>query len=251
MSEPGCRDYVEDLAATMLASTLGIEFDPDAAWDERKRVYEMSDLIVDTFRSRRPPRARRSGDWTCVVAAAVFLFTPSPPVTSAMTGAATFDVPPTFLGVDRNDRDAAVCVAGIPLDLGTTNRGRRPVRTGGDPTGEPDAGGRRRIPCTGSIRPRLPLADIGDFAIALGDIPASLARIEATGRAGSSIWWRSAATTASPCRCCARWRGRRGPPALIHFDAHVDTWPDKFGQPTLTARCSTTPSRKAWSSRGG
>src|SRR5260370_8311851 len=23
---------------------------------------------------------------------------------------------------------------------------------------------------------------------------------------------------------------RHGPPALVHFDAHVDTWPDSFGQ---------------------
>ena len=29
-------DYAEDLAATMLASTLGVEFDPDAARNERK-----------------------------------------------------------------------------------------------------------------------------------------------------------------------------------------------------------------------
>ena len=41
-------EYAEDLAASMLASTLGIEFDPDAAWDERKRVYETSNLIFDT-----------------------------------------------------------------------------------------------------------------------------------------------------------------------------------------------------------
>ena len=34
------------LAASMLASTLGIEFDPDGAWNERKRVYETSNLIV-------------------------------------------------------------------------------------------------------------------------------------------------------------------------------------------------------------
>src|SRR5271154_2572299 len=45
MIEAEIRDYVEDLAATMLASTLGVEFDPGAAWDERKRVYEMSNLI--------------------------------------------------------------------------------------------------------------------------------------------------------------------------------------------------------------
>ena len=48
MSEAETSEYVEDLAATMLASTLGIEFNPDAAWDERKRVYEMSNLIVDS-----------------------------------------------------------------------------------------------------------------------------------------------------------------------------------------------------------
>jgi len=49
MSDAEMRDYVEDLAATMLASTLGVEFNPDAAWDERKRVYEMSDLLVDSL----------------------------------------------------------------------------------------------------------------------------------------------------------------------------------------------------------
>ena len=43
----------------------------------------------------------------------------------------------------------------------------------------------------------------------------------------SSRW---AATTASRCRCCGRWRGGKGPLALVHFDAHVDTWPDNFGQ---------------------
>src|SRR6202035_265282 len=49
MTETETADYVEDLAATMLASTLGIEFNSDAAWDERKRAYEMSDLIVDSL----------------------------------------------------------------------------------------------------------------------------------------------------------------------------------------------------------
>jgi len=33
-------DLCEDLAASMLASTLGIEFDPGAAWNERKKLYE-------------------------------------------------------------------------------------------------------------------------------------------------------------------------------------------------------------------
>jgi arginine decarboxylase len=48
MEELQSGDYAEDLAATMLASTLGIEFDPDAAWNERKRVYETSSLIIES-----------------------------------------------------------------------------------------------------------------------------------------------------------------------------------------------------------
>lgn len=77
MSENEAGEYVEDLAATMLASTLGIEFDPDAAWNERKRVYEMSNLIVDTQSIAAAAQGAHNGDWTCVVAAAVFLFNPS------------------------------------------------------------------------------------------------------------------------------------------------------------------------------
>ena len=67
-------DYVEDLAATMLASTLGIEFNPDAAWDERKRVYELSDLIVDSLSITASAEGAANGDWTCAVSAAVFRF---------------------------------------------------------------------------------------------------------------------------------------------------------------------------------
>jgi arginine decarboxylase len=61
----------------MLASTLGIDFDPDAAWNERKLVYEMSDLIVDTHSIATAAKGAPRGEWTCVVAAAVFLLSPS------------------------------------------------------------------------------------------------------------------------------------------------------------------------------
>jgi len=81
MSDAQMRDYVEDLAATMLASTLGIEFNPDAAWDERKRVYELSDLIVDSLSITASAEGAANGDWTCAVAAAVFRFS-APPVAS-------------------------------------------------------------------------------------------------------------------------------------------------------------------------
>ena len=34
------------LAATMLASTLGVEFDPEKDWSEREDIYKMSGKIV-------------------------------------------------------------------------------------------------------------------------------------------------------------------------------------------------------------
>jgi arginine decarboxylase len=71
-TEAESGDYAEDLAATMLASTLGIEFDPDAAWNERRKVYETSELIVDTTSITSAAEGAPQEKWTCVIAAAVF-----------------------------------------------------------------------------------------------------------------------------------------------------------------------------------
>jgi arginine decarboxylase len=67
-------EYTEDLAATMLASTLGIEFDPNAAWNERKKLYEHTQLIIETLSVTAGAQGNDSGLWTCTVAAAVFRF---------------------------------------------------------------------------------------------------------------------------------------------------------------------------------
>ena len=67
-------DYAEDLAATMLATTLGIEFDPDKAYDERKEVYRMSRQIVRTRSIVQSAEGDRLGRWTTVVALGVFIF---------------------------------------------------------------------------------------------------------------------------------------------------------------------------------
>src|SRR6516165_6427624 len=80
---------------------------------------------------------------------------------------------------------------------------RHQVRPSGDPHGQPDAGGRPES---------LPLDRSGDAAAGVahllalgGDHSITLPLLRALGR-------------------------RRGPAALVHFDAHVDTWPDTFGQ---------------------
>ncbi len=66
-------DHVEDLAATMLAMTLGLDFDPDKAWDERKQEYKMSGRFVRTQSIVQTARGDKNGLWTTVIAAAVFL----------------------------------------------------------------------------------------------------------------------------------------------------------------------------------
>lgn len=66
-------NLVEDMAATMLATTLGIEFDPEKAYDERKEIYRMSGKIVKTRAEVQVADAKKEGEWTTVVAAAVFI----------------------------------------------------------------------------------------------------------------------------------------------------------------------------------
>ena len=66
-------DYAEDLAATMLATTLGIEFDPDTDYDERKEIFRMSGRIITTRSITQSAEGDKDGLWTTVIAAAVFI----------------------------------------------------------------------------------------------------------------------------------------------------------------------------------
>lgn len=139
----------------------------------------------------------------------------------------TFATPPGFLGSAR--REGEIAVAGIPLDLGTTNRAG---------TRDGPAAIRRASrmlvdgahPVTGVDPATLPLADIGDFAIALGDLPGSLALIERQAEAHPHLIALGGehGITLPLLRALARRVG--GPLALVHFDAHLDTWPESFGQ---------------------
>ncbi|MBC7130579.1 arginine decarboxylase, pyruvoyl-dependent [Candidatus Bathyarchaeota archaeon] len=66
-------DYAEDLAATMLATTMGIPFDPETAWDERKQLFKASGMIIKTANITQSATGDKNGLWTTVVAAAVFI----------------------------------------------------------------------------------------------------------------------------------------------------------------------------------
>jgi hypothetical protein len=66
-------DYAEDLAASMLATTLGIEFNPELDWDEREQIFKMSGKIVRTTNITQSAVGNKDGLWTTVFAAAVFI----------------------------------------------------------------------------------------------------------------------------------------------------------------------------------
>jgi len=65
-------EYAEDLAATMLATTLGIDFDPEKTWDEREQIYKASGHIFKTNNICQSAEGNKDGLWTSVIAAAVF-----------------------------------------------------------------------------------------------------------------------------------------------------------------------------------
>jgi arginine decarboxylase len=72
-SEKVSGEYAEDIAAQMLATTLGIDFDPDSAWNEREQVYKASDQIYKTFNITQSAEGDKTGLWTTVIATAVML----------------------------------------------------------------------------------------------------------------------------------------------------------------------------------
>lgn len=72
-NEDTAGDYAEELAAEMLATTLGLDFDPDKSWDEKKEVYRLSNQIVRTQNVTQTAVGDKKGLWTTVVAAAVLV----------------------------------------------------------------------------------------------------------------------------------------------------------------------------------
>src|SRR6476646_9547034 len=98
-----------------------------------------------------------------------------------MTSIPTFATRPTFLGLERSNPDAAICIAGIPFDLGTSNRpgarfGPAAIRQASRMLVDGDHPVAWSKPADGDI------ADIGAFRIPHGDTAGTLAAIEAQAR---------------------------------------------------------------------
>lgn len=147
-----------------------------------------------------------------------------------MTEPPTFATHPSFLGLTNTNRDTRFTIAGIPLDIGVTNRAG--ARAG------PAAIRVASRMLAGNHHPHhwvavdtLPIADIGDFAIALGDIPASLALIEQQAAPLGHLIALGGEHGITLPLLRARAKRQGGPIGLIHFDAHADTWSEIAGQP--------------------
>jgi len=72
-TEKKVTDFAEDLAATMLASTLGIELDPNVAWNERKKLYQIKEYNFTSRSIAQSAKGHKDGLWTTVLACAVML----------------------------------------------------------------------------------------------------------------------------------------------------------------------------------
>jgi agmatinase len=141
----------------------------------------------------------------------------------------TYALPSSFLGVERVDRHATYCIAGAPFDIGTTNRsgarfGPQAIRHASRMLVDGEHPTRWVNPA------KLNIADIGNFSLALGDIPQSLARLEeqAKGLAHLITLGGDHTITLALLRALVH---TSGPVAMVHFDAHVDAWPNNFGNP--------------------
>jgi len=140
----------------------------------------------------------------------------------------TFSLRPGFLGLEQSERATDICVAGSPFDICTTCRsgarfGPQAIRQASHMLADGAHPGSWVEPAT------LSLSDRGNFHVTLGDIPATLAEIEAQASPLPHLVALGGdhGVTLPLLRALVR---RTGPLALVHFDAHVDTWPDNFGQ---------------------
>lgn len=72
-TESKAGDYAEDLAAKMLATNMGIAFDENKHWDERRRLWKLEKNIVRTANCSQSALGAKDGRWTTVVAAAILI----------------------------------------------------------------------------------------------------------------------------------------------------------------------------------
>jgi arginine decarboxylase len=72
MDDKTAGDYSEDLAAQMLATILGVDYDTNLTYNERKDLWKLNDQIIQTRNITQGGVGKRDR-WTTVISAAVLL----------------------------------------------------------------------------------------------------------------------------------------------------------------------------------
>ncbi|MDD2774014.1 MAG: arginine decarboxylase, pyruvoyl-dependent [Elusimicrobiales bacterium] len=65
-------DYAEDLAALMLSTIQGVQFDVNTTWNQKEEIWKMSGKIVKSLNITQSAICSKDV-WTTVIAAAVFV----------------------------------------------------------------------------------------------------------------------------------------------------------------------------------
>src|SRR5215475_7096645 len=157
-----------------------------------------------------------------------------------------FAGPATFARLPRLDevRSADIVIAGVPFDSGVSYR---PGARFGPAHIRASSKLLRPYNPAADISPfaRLQVADAGDIAVNPFDIAEAIGQVEAgaqrlTAQGGRLLTLGGDHTIALPLlRVAAR---QHGPVAVLHFDAHLDTWDTYFG----AAYTHGTPFRRAF-----
>ncbi len=66
-------EFAEDLAAELLATTLGVPFNPEANYDEKMEIFKMDGKIVETKNITESASVKEEGEWLTILAAAIFI----------------------------------------------------------------------------------------------------------------------------------------------------------------------------------
>ena len=72
-NEKQAGDYAEDIAAQMLASSLGIKVELDTSWDEKRKQWKISGEIYKSMNVTQTAVGDSKGRWTTVFSAAVLI----------------------------------------------------------------------------------------------------------------------------------------------------------------------------------
>lgn len=72
-TEKRTGDYAEDLAAEMLATVMGLEFDADKSWDEKREIWRIGGIFLRTQNITQSALGHKDGLWTTALAAAVLV----------------------------------------------------------------------------------------------------------------------------------------------------------------------------------